>query len=500
MRHAIGRILWLGPSLALVTVIAFVLLVAAQSGSAGLGTDVMAERHLRELPLFLNPSPEDVQSLSEKTVRLVAQDGPDAARATMTLQRLGGAALPHVLPKLVALSPEGRARVAQALMPIAHRMGLTGEEDVRGADGAILFWQRFWEDRGLDFRPAVVRRAVRRAALEASASRREELRELDTYALPELMESLGDVHTREDVARIARLSASLAPLSASCPVIAVDAPLEVARGEVARCRRWWSATGTDFVVLDGPSRIAAMVSETQYGKWLADAAWGGLGTTTEGTSVLTELDRRGRSTLLLVAAGMLGGYGAGALLGLLAGVRRQHLLGLLTTPLAIAIAATPPAVLSVFIVGTQEGSGNTIAAVVAMVLPGLALISRHERALTRAALREEPARTLVAFGAGTLGMARGHLRNSTTAALALLGSDLPVLLTVSFVVERAAGIDGLGAFTLAAVERRDLAWLMALGLVVSLTVGVAQILSDALLAALDPRLSAALSARGAGFE
>ncbi len=500
MRHALGRILWIVPSLALVSLLAFVILVGASASASGFGGDVLTERRLRALPLFLNPTPADVRSLALDAAALIARDDPDTATATATLVRLGGAALPHLLPTLESLPPAGRARVALALMPIAHRMGIASAEEVLGPDAAILFWQRFWEDRGLDFRPAVVRRAVRRAAREASAARRDEIRELDTYALPELVDALGPVTATGDVGRIARLSALLAPHSSACATVDPAASVAAARAAVARCRRWWSATGTDYVELDGPSRMAAMIGETRYGKWLGDAAWFGLGATADGTQVLAELLRRGRWTCLLLLAGVLGGFGGGALLGSVSAVGGSGPRDWPVTALAVLVAATPGAVLATWLLAPSGPWPRGVAATLAMVLPGLALVSRHQRALARRALREESTRTQIAFGASPLGLARVHLRRSSTAAAALLGSDLPILLTAAFVVERAAGIEGIGAATAAAIARRDLAWLMAIALASSGLVALAQVLSDALLGALDPRLHAALSPRREGFE
>jgi len=500
MRHALGRILWIVPSLALVSLLAFVILVGASAGATGFGGDVRTERRLRELPLFLNPSPADVRSLAHDAAARIARGDPDAAAAATTLVRLGGAALPHLLPTLEALPPAGRARVALALMPIAHRMDIPSAEEVHGSDAAILFWQRFWEDRGLDFRPAVVRRAVRRAAQEASATRREEIRELDTFALAELVDALGSVSAREDVERVARVTALLEPLASACAAVPSDATVAAARAAAARCQRWWSASGTDYVELDGPSRMAAMIGETRYGKWLSDAAWFGLGSNADGNQVLAELLRRGRWTGLLLLAGVLGGLGAGALLGSLSAARGPGPGDFAVTALAVLTAATPGAVLAVWLLTPAGPALRGLAAAAAMVLPGMALLSRHQRVLARRALREEPTRTLIAFGAGPLRLARVHLRQSSTAAAALLGSDLPVLLTAAFVVERAAGIEGLGPATAAAVAHRDLAWLMAVALVTSGLVALAQIVSDELLGALDPRLRAALSPRQEGFE
>lgn len=500
MRHALGRILWIVPSLALVSAIAFFVLAQAAASPASLDADVTTERRLRSLPLFFNPAPADVRILSLQAVAgLATSDGAEARHAA-TLARLGGAALPHVLPILETLRPDGRARVALALLPVARRMRLIREDTAPDADEAILFWQRFWEDHALDFRPAVARRAVRRAALEASTARRDEIRELDTYALAELMAALGPVRTRADADRAARLSLLLEPLSRACSRIPADASVPQAAARVMRCRRWWAATGSEYVALDGPAKVTAMVGDTRYGKWLDEAVRFGLGLTYRGTPVLTELVRHGRWTLILVAAGLLGGYFGGGVVGLLAGARPGRTLDRLLCPLALIAAAVPPAALAAWLSAPEVPLPRASAAIAVMVLPGFALASRHQRALMRHALREEPARTLLAFGAGPLALARAHLRDTSAAMLSLLGSDLPLLLTAAFVVERAAGLAGLGEFTLEAIERRDLAWLMALALLGTLTVGLAQIVSDALLSRLDWRLHTSFALRAEGSE
>ncbi|HQP37480.1 MAG TPA: ABC transporter permease, partial [Polyangiaceae bacterium] len=112
------------------------------------------------LPLFLNPQPRDVRSIATTAVARIAR-GDAPQEAAEPLVRAGGAALPFVLPALDALSPDERARVALALAPVAVRMGILGPEGFRTAADAVLFWSRFWEERSVDFKTSVVRRAVR---------------------------------------------------------------------------------------------------------------------------------------------------------------------------------------------------------------------------------------------------------------------------------------------------------------------------------------------------
>ena len=84
---------------------------------------------------------------------------PDAPER---LAKLGGAALPFVLPRLEELTPEERARVTVALAPIARRMGVARDEAVlEDPVAGAAFWTRFWQDRSLDFRDVVVTRLIK---------------------------------------------------------------------------------------------------------------------------------------------------------------------------------------------------------------------------------------------------------------------------------------------------------------------------------------------------
>src|SRR5258705_824 len=117
----------------------------------------------KELPVFVNLAPADVRDRAVRALRAAARDdGPEAARARAELLRLGGAALPHVLPQLDSLEPNARGRVAMALGPLALRMRVANVEDGATPERALLFFGRFWQDRSIEFRPTTVRRAVER--------------------------------------------------------------------------------------------------------------------------------------------------------------------------------------------------------------------------------------------------------------------------------------------------------------------------------------------------
>jgi ABC-type dipeptide/oligopeptide/nickel transport system permease component len=266
--------------------------------------------------------------------------------------------------------------------------------------------------------------------------------------------------------------------------------------EVARSwKRWWQEHRTDFTTLDGPNRIAAMITETQFGRWVYEAVSEELGISASGASVLTVLGRRAPITLALLGLGLLGGYALGIVWGVAAAQQRASRFDSSTLVLSVALLAIPTTALGVAL--APEGSAGLWVPGSLMVLLSAALVSRHQRAQSLMVLRQDYARTARALGAGPLTLARWTARGALTAVLSVLGVDLPALITASFVLEQAFGLKGLGPTTFIALSTGDLSWLMAIGLITTVAVALAQILSDELLARVDPRVRlAAIRARG----
>ncbi len=199
LRHALRRLLWTLPTLFGISLISFFLLSFVPDPTddpdfaASLSSEALA--HLRrerflDLPRFMNVSPIDVRHRAASAVRSVANDDEGAGEGRRELQRLGGAALPYVLPRLDSLPPEQRTRLALALAPIALRMGLPRSEDAGDPVRAVAFWSRLWDDRGVEFRHASVRSAVSRLERYGSTNRVSDLVELDTFALDNVLTAL----------------------------------------------------------------------------------------------------------------------------------------------------------------------------------------------------------------------------------------------------------------------------------------------------------------------
>src|SRR5580704_15416425 len=134
VRHALRRLLWALPTLLATSLVLFFVTTLAPdpmrtnaSGSPS-GPEVDQARRARflDLPRFLNVAPEDVRSRAAAAMAHVEAADPESEASAQELRRLGGAALPYVLPALEALEPDARRRVAVALSPLAERMHLSG--------------------------------------------------------------------------------------------------------------------------------------------------------------------------------------------------------------------------------------------------------------------------------------------------------------------------------------------------------------------------------------
>ncbi|HWA71284.1 MAG TPA: ABC transporter permease subunit [Polyangiaceae bacterium] len=262
MRRALARLLGVVLTLALTSVVA----MAALSSLSAQGR---VDSPQAELPLYFNVAPRNVHDLAQGAVRRLAL-GHDAA-AERELARLGGAALPHVLPGLAELPSEARGRVARALTPVARRMGVAGDEDLNSPENAIAFWERFWQDRAFDFRPQVVRRMVGRLAQRSNALRVEDILHLDTYSLSELIPALGAIRSVEDVRRAERLTHVLSHVTGRGPLVTLGMSQAEARSAVLAWQSFWLKEGSDFVTLDGPRRVVATFAQTHYGTWVLHA-------------------------------------------------------------------------------------------------------------------------------------------------------------------------------------------------------------------------------------
>ena len=481
VRNAVRRFLGLLAGLALVTIPIFWAVARTGDQAAGTGTTD---------PLFLNLEPEGARERALRAVLAVAAGGADAGAGGRDLARLGGAALPHVLPRLDALGPEARGRVALALAPVAERMGAATPGELDGADAAVLFWTRYWREHAIDFRPAAARRAVRRLAESPSGLRRAEVIELDTFALEDLVLTLRSLGRAGDPARLRALCEVILHVTAS-----TDAP----GGGVGSCaERWedyWESESRDFVAIGGARRIAAMVVETRYGRWLEHVVRRGLGRLPDGRAASDVFREQGPVSLGLVLAGLLGGRGLALLAAAIVATRRRGTIDVAGSAATLLVGAVTPVGLVALV---RPSGAPLVSGALVMIVGGAAAALPHARATHARLLESASTAASRAMGASRVRASLRALRLAAGPLLAGAMADLPGVATGAFVTERALALDGLGSITVEAAARGGVVWLMAMALVSILTIGLAQIAADVALGWLDPRVSAGGSFRDGG--
>jgi hypothetical protein len=298
MIEALRRLLWLVPLVAL--------------GAFGLFVALSQSPRVREhqsWPLIYNPHPKSARSVAQGAIEDILAGKPGAAAR---LRRLGGAALPHVLPRLAALSIGDRRLVTEALIPLRHRLERVRQgpllspdsfRRIQPGDEDLVYWERFYQEHDLDFRPISVARLTRRLAERSLNLRQGDLLVLDTYALPYLVSQLGRVTTSADVERIARLVPLIARATNRSYELPKGASVDEARNLTTQIRRDWDRIGPKWTQLDRFETLAARLSQTEFAVWVFRT---GRALTGLDTPVLLQriTDESGVSPLLLVVAAL----------------------------------------------------------------------------------------------------------------------------------------------------------------------------------------------------
>ena len=201
LAFALRRAIWTIPTLFGVSLVVFLLttllpdpeavqFVAVNDVAGRIHRDEIRRAHFLDLPRLVNVSPKDVRVTVEDCIAHVGADDDDARFCEQRLERIGGAALPHLLPRFDELTPAARGRLALALAPVARRMGIGEEAELTHPDRAALFWERFWADRSVDFTEPAVRRSVQRLTARDNELIEREIRLVDTFALQEVIAAM----------------------------------------------------------------------------------------------------------------------------------------------------------------------------------------------------------------------------------------------------------------------------------------------------------------------
>jgi peptide/nickel transport system permease protein len=246
---------------------------------------------------------------------------------------------------------------------------------------------------------------------------------------------------------------------------------------------------------------------TQYWLWLTGVLHGDFGisiTIRENVSTLIASRIGTTAALVLYASILIVIFGVG--IGLIGGLRP----GLIDTSLVVVTsisAALPSFVAAIVLIlvfsvslawfpalGTGSGFVGTVyhltLPAVALATSSLAIVARVTRASVREEFAREHVQTAISRGIPYSVMVRRHvLRNAAIPITTISGITIVSLIAGAAVVERAFGLNGLGAYLVAAAASKDFAVVQGISLVLVAAFVVMNVVVDILYAVLDPRIT-----------
>lgn len=258
----------------------------------------------------------------------------------------------------------------------------------------------------------------------------------------------------------------------------------------------------------------------QYGRWLAGAVRGDLGTSLQtGRPALTELAERIPNTVVLVGVAFLVTLLIAIPIGVMSAVRQYSFFDNVVTTLTFMGQSIPIfwlglLLILVFYVGLsnpftggplfpaggmyslgREGEiGNRIwhlvLPVTMLASTWVAWYTRFLRASMLDVLALDYVRTAHAKGvARRVVIFRHALRNAAMPLITLIGLDLPLLFSGALFTETIFSWPGMGRLFYQSAMRRDYTVLMAIVIVTSVLIVLANLIADLVYAAVDPRIT-----------
>jgi len=499
LAFALRRAIWAIPTLFGVSLVVFLLTTLLPDPEAEVVLapgDVAGRLHRHEvrrarfldLPRLVNVTPLDVRSVVDACTAHVVANDEDAPYCEARLARIGGAALPILLPRFDRLDPVARGRVAVALAPIARRMGIGEDDELTSPDKAALFWSRFWEDRSVDFTEPAVRRSVQRFAMRERRGDgngdllEQDIRLVDTFALQWLVLEMKAAGDATAVTRLARVASHVAERDGR-----LDDPSRM-RAVVAEWLSWWYVHETDYVVLRGGEKVTASIAQTRYAKWVLGAVTGQLGLSTrDGLPIFDKLVARAPVTLGMALLALLVSVAAAVPVGVLAAWRRGDAIDHAVAAVVLLAYSVPTFLVAELFATFGRASG--LFPVLALATVSFSVVQQHQRASMIETLAQDYVRTARAKGARTLRVAVVHaLRNALVPTVTLAGVQFPALVGAAFVVEEVFDVRGMGWETLRAIEAHDVAWIVAVTLLCATVTTASLVGSDIAYGLLDPRV------------
>ncbi|MGY4762355.1 ABC transporter permease [Paenibacillus caseinilyticus] len=250
----------------------------------------------------------------------------------------------------------------------------------------------------------------------------------------------------------------------------------------------------------------------QYVKWLGALLQGELGYSFSSYAPVAGLiGERIGPTLLLASASLLLGMLIAVPAGILSAVKQNTRFDYLMTGLSFIGTSIPQFFLGLSLIyifavqlrllptggmRTLGGSGGTGDLIAHLILPvfvlGFVIAGkkvRYVRAAMLDVLKQDYLRTARAKGLHPFLVTNKHaLRNALIPMITVFGSEIPLLLGGSILIEQIFQWPGIGQLTIQSVLSRDYPTLMGLNLTAACIVLTTNLLTDLLYSAADPRI------------
>ncbi len=523
IRFVLRRLLTMIPTVLGISLVTFVLVNLAMGNpdttDAGAGAvdretaEEMGRAYGLHLPLFLNLSIQDVQTRALEDIDRLG-DLATRDRAIRSLSRSGGAALPYLAGALPGMNGPQQEGAIEALDGIAARMGLS--EGIRASGNPVAFWTRYWDVYGSDFTPVRSSRLVRRVIRRDDQLAVTELKRLDTFCLPELMEGLD---ATDDPRSLARLVSLACELTARDDGLRGDANALERERVIGRWREWWNQRYDMYTSFEGWRLVTGALTETRYFRWLSRTITLDFGVSSrDGRSIRAKIGERLPVTLLLSILALLAAYAIAIPLGIVSAVKKGGIFDRSATVVLFVVYSLPAFWVAMLLLrytgsmghlewfpsqglsspGTEDWSwiervGDTahhlVLPVLCLSFVSMAMLARYQRVGMLRVLDQDFMRTAQSKGLSRTRVIMRHgLRNGVIPVITMLGLQLPYLVSGSVVVERIFGIPGMGLETFEAIRANDHAWLMAVVTVTAILTMLGVVLSDVIYALVDPRI------------
>lgn len=397
-------------------------------------------------PKFFNANPKRLNPYAWTLAQSIASRDAASEEASQELARLGAVALPHVLPKLDSLPPEGRTRVLSALQPIAVRMGIA---DTSGSVAQLSStWLSFLSDNSVYLHPAMVKRLVERFIADPNLQHARDLRRVDTFAVSALMQAVKAVNRgNADPERAPKLVEVLRQITGHDESWSLPPHLtpsdEQWEAVIQKWKSWWFAERHLYEPPTATSPLTAPLLQTQFALWGKAEASKWLDRGLKGSVRSVPWWALLRSVSLFLCA-ILGGN----VLAKLCSRSGKPSRVLPYVHLAVIGLGWFPAALIALVLRANGLSGMWLGAPLVTWF-GAALISRPQsQSRTPTALLEPPLITGASYTA--------------------------TLLCVCFVVEWGLRIEGLGPILVEALKRADTTPVLWVALVNTSLIGIVQ--------------------------